>query len=133
MSDIFTVIKANYTQARLQRSPHVGSLSALIGDIEIIGKNEQRETTDQDCIKVVKKHLNGVEETIMVAAGEKLALLELERDMLEAFLPTQLSYNEIRTLVVQNNLTTIKEAQSFFRHHYPGRYDGNYVTQAVPK
>lgn len=134
MSAIFNKIKAEWLEARKGRLELKSSvLNTVVSDISLIGKNEARETTDEDCIAVVKKHLKGVDETIRIInngtpSTRSMESLVFERDVLTAVLPSQLGPDETRKIIEQNQITTIKDAMAFFKHHYAGRFDGKLVS-----
>lgn len=133
MSAILEKIRAKHLSSRQQRlALVVETLTPLLSDIVMVGKNAGREVTDEDAVAVLKKHLKGVEETIKVlpAGDPRQNPLALERDLINEFLPAQLDLSAIRTIIAQNMLTSMKDAQAYFKHHYAGRYDGKLVAGA---
>ena len=65
---IVTNIKAASLQARKDRNaPKAALLSTLLGEVQMIGKNNgNRESTDGEAIAVIKKMLNNTTETLNI-------------------------------------------------------------------
>ena len=75
-------------QARKSKQP-TAFLSLLISQINLIGKNDgDRETTDDEALRVLKKMIAANEETISVLdTGAQLDALQAEVDVMTPFLP----------------------------------------------
>ena len=98
---ILEKIKKQQLQARKEKSPIVGALTALMSEVAIVGKNNgNRETTDEEAVKVVKKFIKGINETIdLIKDPEKLKLLEMELEIYNSFLPHIMNELETRAAV----------------------------------
>lgn len=98
---ILEKIKKQQLQARKEKSPIVGALTALMSEVAIVGKNNgNRETTDEEAIKVIKKFIKGINETIdLIKDPEKLKLLEMELEIYNSFLPQIMNELETRAAV----------------------------------
>lgn len=98
---ILEKIKKQQLQARKEKSPIVGALTALMSEVAIVGKNNgNRETTDEEAVKVIKKFIKGINETIdLIKDPEKLKLLEMELEIYNSFLPQIMNELETRTAV----------------------------------
>ena len=98
---ILEKIKKQQLQARKEKSPIVGALTALMSEVAIVGKNNgNRETTDEEAVKVVKKFIKGINETIdLIKDPEKLKLLEMELEIYNSFLPQIMNELETRAAV----------------------------------
>ena len=98
---ILEKIKKQQLQARKEKSPIVGALTALMSEVAIVGKNNgNRETTDEEAIKVIKKFIKGINETIdLIKDPEKLKLLETELEIYNSFLPQIMNALETRAAV----------------------------------
>lgn len=135
MSTIYYNLKRHHLSARKdRRTDKVATLGPVIADIERIGKDEQRDITNEDSIAVIRKHLKGVIENGRLAdeGHNALALIASreEQALLEYFLPAQLTSVEVSKIIQQNQLTSMKDAMPYFKHHYPGRFDGNLISKA---
>jgi uncharacterized protein YqeY len=92
-------LKTKSIQLRKERSPVASSIVFAISEIEKVGKNNgNRETTDDEAIKVIQKLLVVVNENIRYA-GEKedgrLIHLREEKEILESVLPKMASDQDI--------------------------------------
>ena len=106
----------------------LGILRVLKGEIE---RNEQTskdrvELSDIDIVSLIKKSLQGVRETTKD---------EFEIEVLEAYLPKQLSNFEL-TKLVKEFLTTEVNANmgsimAYFKINYAGQYDGKELSLIV--
>jgi len=106
----------------------LGVLRVLKGEIE---RNEQTskgkvELSDVDIVALVKKSIQGVKETNNDA---------FEIEVLEAYLPKQLSNVELTTLV-KEFLTTednvnMGSVMAHFKVNYAGQYDGKELSLIV--
>lgn len=136
---LLTQIKAAQLAARKQRDTStIAALTTLIGDIELIGKNAGRETTDLEAVAVIKKFIKNVEETIKVADPTVIIELEAERDVYAHFLPKQLSREELTTelksILVELNVALPKgkgPIMKTLKERFEGRYDGAMAAQIV--
>lgn len=98
---ILEKIKKQQLQARKEKSPIVGALTALMSEVAIVGKNNgNRETTDEEAVKVIKKFIKGINETIdLIKDPEKLKLLAMELEIYNSFLPQIMNELETRAAV----------------------------------
>jgi len=108
---IVDILKAEKITAMKKKDSFVKTiLTTLIGEIEIIGKNDgNRKTTDEEAIKVIQKFLKGVKDTeVLVLAEiektgedlvEKMTELSKEKKIYEAYLPTLMSEDELSKLI----------------------------------
>lgn len=121
VADIKTAMKNKDTQ-------RLGVLRVLKGEIE---RNEQTskgkvELADVDIVALVKKSIQGIKETNND---------EFEIEVLETYLPKQLSNFELTTLV-KEYLTTegnvnMGSVMAHFKVNYAGQYDGKELSLIV--
>lgn len=118
---------------------HSPWLTTLIGEIEIVGKNNgNRTTTDDETIKVIEKFKKGVIESIahiknnnLITYPEKLAELQEELELYEKYLPIQLSDEDLKDKI-ESIIKTIPNASlksmgivmAQLKEKYNGQYDG---------
>ena len=94
-------IKNKQLQSRKNRDTFRTSiLTTLLGEASIIGKNAgNRLTTDEECIKVIKKFIKNIKETIKVKpVGSELLMKEL--DILSEFLDDEVTDADLRNQIV---------------------------------
>lgn len=141
---LITNIKAASLQARKDRNaPKAALLSTLLGEVQMIGKNNgNRETTDGEAIAVIKKMMNNTSETINVLFNssntDQLEQLSEELTVLESFLPLQLSSTElsiaIGQAIAQSGATSIKEmgkVMKILKQHHEGLFDGTEASKQI--
>lgn len=107
------------------------SLTTVIGEAEAIGKHSLRAPTDVEVIGVLKKTVAGLEEVAkhLDIETEEYHFNLLERGVLTAFLPEQLTEEELKRLATEFVLEERKPSLGGFfkvlKMNYEGRYDGN--------
>lgn len=116
-------------------------LTTLLGEAVAVGKNDgNRETTDVEVIKTVQKFVKNINETIgsLKSDDPRVTVLMIERDVLEKYLPKQLSANELRQTVqtLVDGLTEKSPKQKgvimkALRDQYDGQYDGKLASDIV--
>lgn len=117
-------------------------LTTLIGEADMVGKNNgNRDPFDEEVISVVKKFLKGVNETIAILekSGHDVSQFEKEREILDSYLPTQLTFDQILTMIESAVLdgTIIKDksfkgsAMKWLKIHYSGQYDGRIAAEVL--
>jgi len=136
MSLIQTIKAAQLAARKSKDAAKASVLTTLIGEAEMIGKNDgNRESTDAEVIAVVKKFVKNLDETIRVASDYRDADASekawAEKLVLEEFLPKQFSEDELRAimqeLVAQNGLAGPKAMGVLMKElkaGYEGLYDG---------
>lgn len=99
------------------RNAHKNSrvlLGTVLGELDRTTKNP----TDADCIAVLKK---------LIAANVECGL-ESENEVLELFVPKQLSKDQIKGILSEKSFTNIGDCMKFFKENHAGLYDGKEVS-----
>lgn len=134
-------IKATQLLARKGNNQLMASLlTTLIGEAQIIGKNDgNRETTDSEVVAIVKKFIKNIDECLAVPslsqeAGIKLVL---EKKILSDYLPPQMSALELE-LTIQNIIAEIGastkdmgKVMALLKQRHEGLYDGKVSSTIV--
>lgn len=147
MTPVWNNINAKYLTLRKERNPAnaaaIGTLSALIGDIQRLAKDEGREVNDLDAIKLVKSSANKCQETIGFITtamatdchapklASDLALKTAEAQLYRDLLPKQMTNDELKSVIA----TIVQEVQAVtkkdtgkvmkvLRDRHEGVYDG---------
>lgn len=136
---LIQAIKAAQITARKARDVVTASLlTTLIGEAEMVGKNANREVTDQEVVATIKKFIKNLDETIRIAGGyrdgDACDKAWTEKQALEKFLPKQLSEAEIRVLIsdfldVGETRPSMGEVMKHMKSNYDGQYDGKVVSK----
>jgi uncharacterized protein YqeY len=98
-------IKSDQFDARKNKDSVKSSLlTTLYAEAAMIGKNNgNRNSTDDEVIKVMHKFLKGINETISIlSAGksERYFIALQEKDIIESYLPKVASQQEVETAIV---------------------------------
>ena len=98
MTKLLEQIKADCLEARkAKNSVKALLLTTVVSDVEMKGKNEKREATDEGVISVLKKFLKGIGEVLAVKAGDETATTE--KGILEGYLPKAPSAEELEARI----------------------------------
>ena len=144
-------IKAAQLQARKNRDAVTASLlTTLIGEAEMVGKNANRATTDDEVIAVIQKFIKNINETVSalsaqpatastIATQARIEVLQAERVELEQFLPSQLSADEltghvhaiIAGLLGMKSTINVGDVMGVLKNRFAGRYDGKMASTIV--
>lgn len=90
-------LKAESIALRKTRSPIAPSILFALSEIEKVGKNNgNRETTEDEAIKVIQKLIVTIDENLKLVADEnRKTALSFERQVLSGVLPQMASDSEI--------------------------------------
>ena len=134
---LFTQIKADQLAARKAKDGLKATLlTTLIGELTAIGKNDgDREVTDADVVKLVKKFLDGVLETIRLmkdatnddGTADRYVNLLKEQSYLTVYLPRQMdetTLTEVLCELVTESGPNLGKLMSLLKARYAGEYDG---------
>lgn len=130
-------IKADQLQARKDRAIIEGSLlTTLIGEATAVGKNKNRDTTDSEVVEVIQKFLKNLRDLMKVvnSLSDGYQQAEIEKCILERYLPKQLSAQEIADVISAmkaNGAKNMGDVMKKFKTEYAGQYDGDAVSKAA--
>lgn len=132
---LLKTLKSDQLAARkLHKSDVASSLTSLISEAEMVGKNKRNDQpTDEEVVQTIKKFLKGIDESI--SACDKLnrdsSKLKNEKKLLESYLPRQLSKDELTILIKARifnvNLSGQKSLgilMKWLNENYAGRFNG---------
>jgi uncharacterized protein YqeY len=108
-------------------------LSILYSEIFTLSKSG-KELTEDDEIKIIKKFIKNIDETLSLEITEEQKLkLSSEKEILESYLPKQLSKEEIEKIVDEmiSQGKVMKDIMAYFKDNYAGKYDGRTVSETV--
>ncbi len=130
---IETIRKDMQDAKRSKETVKANLLSTLYAEIFTQSKSG-KEMTEEDEIKIIRKFIKNADETLSYNVGDETKKkLEEEKQILEAYLPKQMTKDEIDTIVhkLVSEGKTMKEIMPFFKENFSGRYDGRVVSEAV--
>jgi uncharacterized protein YqeY len=112
-------------------------LVTLLSEIVMVGKNKgNRDTTDPEAILVIKKFLKGSEEILAILGvnytDPRATDALMEQTLLQRYLPTPLTPDELRTIIVDIITTSFPEkspkqlgnVMKMLKDKHDGKYDG---------
>ena len=133
-------VKAQSVQARKARDHELAQLLiTFYSEAAMIGKNDgERPTTDAEVQKVAKKFIKGAQDVIknLPEKDPRVDAAQFEIDVLETFLPQQLTEEELRSniedLIQTNNVQSMKDmgfVMTELKAYYDGQFDGKLASQ----
>lgn len=97
---LLTQVQADALTARKEKNEIPRSLLVTLGsEMAMVGKNANRETTDEESLAVIRKFLKGINEVLNIRPGDAVALEE--KRLLEAYLPQQMSEEKLRSVILE--------------------------------
>lgn len=139
MSKLFDYIQAERLKARKagpSQSVVADLLATVTGEVNAVAKNDgNREVTDQDVLKVLKKFAEGSKEMIRLAPESGLGrIATVELNELTKYLPQQMSEDELRNAIsdlIATGVSTLPMMMAALKTNYNGRYDGKLASTLV--
>lgn len=130
-------IKDDQLTARKEKSWKAQALTTLLGEAAMIGKDDgNRETTDVECVAVIKKFVKNMEETAKLAGMDDHAAMEI--DMLNEYLPQQIEGMRLEMtltgIITAVKATSMKDMGSVMKElktNYAGRYNGSEASTLI--
>ena len=127
---------------------NAAKMAALVAEAVAVGKNDgNRETTDAEAVAVVRKFVNNIEATLALDAFKCQDTVDLnpsrkltdEADMYRAYMPAQLSPEELRAVIAgivaqvptEQRKKGMGVVMSSLKANYAGRYDGALASAIV--
>jgi len=133
-------IKENNLKARKERNKFLsGILTTLVGEIEIVGKNNgNRETTEAETLKVLEKFKKNTEQTCnLISDSKELETYIEEISIYESYLPQKLTEKEltelIKDIVSHDSDINIGKVMGFLNKQYSGKFDGSLASSIARK
>lgn len=119
-------IKADQLTARKAKEAIQASLlTTLIGDIQNVLKGPYKGTEDEVILSTIKKYLDANKEFQgKDPDAATLSMLQVEQKVLQSYMPSQLSEDEILTIIKDQALADLPSIMKHFKSNYLGKYDG---------
>lgn len=90
------------------------------------------QPTDDNIIAYLTGYIRDLKGTLESARtngkNDTVESLTVEIEVLNTYLPQQLSTEEIDAICIEQNFPSIKEAMTFFKNNYFKQYDAKYVS-----
>lgn len=109
-------------------------LSVIKGEIQTIEKNTGVENlSDEDVTKILNKSVKSLKETLSSVSGEKAESVQLELNIVEAYLPKQLSVEEIQSKIDALVASGVKNMGQIMKEFSTLPADKKLVSELVKK
>ena len=108
----------NHKESRLI----LGTLLSELDRDDKIKAGDFRNPSNNDVIRVIKKM---IESNKLINSSESLN----ENQLLEQFIPKQLTGDQIENIIKREHFQSIKDCMGFFKELYTGLYDGKVVSK----
>lgn len=138
MSIIDNIKKDQLSARKSKNTVESTLLTTLLAESVIVGKNQGRETTDQETVAVIKKFVKNINEYISAVKGndnETLNKLKTELDILSRYLPPQLTEDEmsviVSNLISDDPTLNVGSIMKVMKERYDGRYDGKTLSSVA--
>jgi hypothetical protein len=131
---ILEKIKTDNLQARKDKNKVIASLlTTLVSEIEMVGKNSQRETTETETIKVIEKFTKNVISTIELVSATEALTAELK--LYQQYLPEKLSKEELTKIILDiiknDSNINIGKIMGQLKKGHNGTYDGKLASEII--
>jgi uncharacterized protein YqeY len=130
---IIQKLKEISLKLRKERSPLAASIQFAISEVENVGKNKgNRETTDDEAIRVIQKLLKTITENFNVTTNNDLKLrLAGETQILESVLPKMATKQELQNEILVLNDTNKGNIMKHIKNKFGARADMKLVNQLI--
>lgn len=116
-------------------------LTTLLSEASNVGLNDgKRESTNEEVVAMIKKFLKGNKETIEALTDKNQPIDEqvAEKIILEGYLPTQLTEQQIEALVRcsfdgEPSMKMMGPIMKSLKEGYEGQYDGKLASEVVKR
>ena len=135
---LLETIKSDSLKARKERNTVLSNLlTTLYSEASMVGKTkENRESTEEEVIAVVKKFIKNGNELLHVRPDDVDTIFEITT--LESYLPKQLTEEELKGIITTyraNHFKMLNESvpmgriMAFLKENFAGRYDAKMASQ----
>lgn len=141
MSELIAAIQRETLAARKAADKIKASLLVTLGaEIAKVGKDAgNRATTEDEAVKVIKKFLTNVEDSLAVIKDEARAnALRAEKEILQSFMPAQVSPEALKVAIAdivaqlpEKSLKAMGAVMGKLKAQFGANYDGALASQLV--
>lgn len=137
MANELKKLEQNTLQARKNREGEKATLlTTVLAQVKTRAIDDgHRQANDEDVIAVVRQFLKSANENIELAKKNHndISQFENEKNILQNYLPQQMSEDELTQAIKELGANNIGEAMKGLKEKYHGRYDGKLASQIVKK
>jgi len=131
---MFQKIKNDQIEARKNRDTlKANLLTTLMSECLAVGKKQNREPTEAECLSVLKKFIKNTSEILVLSQSNIQAGLELQ--ILNNYLPEQLSEARLQNMLEGFKLvhpdSKMGDYMKYLQTNHSGLYDGKVASQII--
>lgn len=121
-------IKSQWMKARKAREPHAKFLGTLKAEIDQVAKDEQRDVTEADVQKILKKFAKGLNASLEAKFDASVAW---ELNVVESFMPQVMTEEELNEVLDQVDASSMPEYMQYLKAKYGDRVDMKMAAKLV--
>ena len=142
MMNIIQTISKEQLEARKNKDKFLSKiLTTLLSEIKMVGKNKNRDTTEEEALKVIKKFKKDIEFSINNAKldSNKLKELKKEANVYEKYLPKLMSKEELFEVINRfvninsKEKSNIGSVMGYLNKNYKGLFEGKLASEITKK
>ncbi len=134
---LFEKIQKDSLTARKERNTEKGSLLTTVlaqAKTAAIDEGHRDSVSNELVLKVIRSFLKGVNENLSLVEQGKISVdkkesFENEKNILESYLPQQMSAAEIHAAVQKSGAANVGLAMKHLKEHHDGQYDGKLASE----
>lgn len=134
---LFDELKKAQMEALKQKDPITRSILQIVTGkaklVEIEKRTKNESLTDADVLQVIAKTIKELDEELIAfekaERSEKVAELKQQKQVLEKYLPSQLTEAEIRSEIEKLEVKTLPNIMKHFKMNYQGQCDMKLVNK----
>ncbi len=128
--------KANLMAMKEKNQAKRSAYSSIISRYQLLkSKDQSKEISDEDVLSLIQKIVKELDEELdsYKRAGREESVLEIEKqkDALKAFIPAQLSEEEIKTIILSLPDRKVPLVMKHFSTNYRGKVDMSLVNKVL--
>ncbi len=128
--------KANLMAMKEKNQAKRSAYSSIISRYQLLkSKDPSKEISDEDVLSLIQKVVKELDEELdsYKKAGREESVLEIEKqkDALKAFIPAQLSEEEIKTIILSLPDRNVPLVMKHFSTNYRGKVDMSLVNKVL--
>lgn len=134
---LFDELKKAQMEALKQKDPISRSILQIVTGkaklVEIEKRTKNESLTDADVLQVIAKTIKELDEELLAfekaERSEKVTELKQQKQVLEKYLPSQLTETEIRSEIEKLEVKTLPNIMKHFKMNYQGQCDMKLVNK----
>ncbi len=131
---LIEIIRTHMREAKMAKDTLKANLLSTLYAEMFTQSKSGKPMTEEDEIKIIRKFIKNADDTIALDVPDDTKnKLKKEKEILESYLPKQLSKEEIDKIVTEmvSQGKTVKDIMPFFKEKFPGMYDGKTVNEII--